>query len=138
VRSGCWEDDGRWKKSRLVLSGAHLSPAESSLLRFVTSLVLRDKKPSKQSESGQQLGMENFSYEAVVADPRKSSSRPDLRLLVVPGPKGFIASIKTESAILHQRVYLDPDTARTAITAIARSLFPEADPITFFPLPTTN
>jgi len=82
--------------------------------------------------------MENFSYEAVIADPRKSSARPELRLEVVPGPTGFIASIKTDSAILHQSVYLDPDTARTAIAAIARSLFPEADPITFFPSPTAN
>lgn len=84
--------------------------------------------------------MENFSfsYEAVVADPRKSGSRPDLRLQVVPSPKGFIASIKTESAILHQRVYLDSDTARSAIAAIAQALFPEAEPITFFPSPTAN
>jgi hypothetical protein len=82
--------------------------------------------------------MQNFSYEAVVADPRKSSSRPDLRLLVIRAPEGFVASIKTDSALLHQQIYLDPDTARAAIAAIARTLFPEADPITFFPLPTTN
>ena len=81
--------------------------------------------------------MENLCYEALVADPRKSNSRPELRLLVVPGPTGFIASIKSESAVLHQCVYLDPEAAQSATASIARTLFPDAA-ITFLPLPKAN